>query len=92
MADSRSHNLWVDDWDCLRIEIDSAGDEPFLGTWWLATSWGPSRFLPKGHDAPWVLGEAGCFLFESSAERGLGLLPPLVTSYGRGRARGKIDL
>lgn len=50
-------NNWVTDtWQCLHITIDDEGaGYPFSGDYWLAASWGPSRFTPTGQSNPWVL-------------------------------------
>lgn len=59
-------NEWVDDdWECLKfvIETDStASTYPFIGSWWLANAWGPSRFVsdngPFSASSEWVLSQA----------------------------------
>ena len=61
-------NNWIDEansWDCLRFEItadSSASSFPFLGEWWLASTWGPSRFVasegPFASSNTWVLSQA----------------------------------
>lgn len=56
-------NDWVTDpWDCLHFNIsdgvDSESSAPFVGDWWLAADWGPSRFQPVSYDTPWILSEA----------------------------------
>lgn len=50
-------NLWNDTWECLRFLLTSSDDNaaPFVGTWWLATTWGPSWFQPTVMEEPWVL-------------------------------------
>ncbi len=50
-------NAWNEEWECLRFVLtsDSANPAPFVGTWWLATTYGPSWFLPDGKATPWVL-------------------------------------
>ena len=57
----RCPNNWASEtWDCLRFVVESDGSDvpPFLGTWWLATDWGPSWFQPPGLEQPWILTEA----------------------------------
>jgi len=55
-------NNWATEtWDCLRFVLESSSSTdvpPFVGTWWLATDWGPSWFQPPGLSDPWVLTEA----------------------------------
>ncbi len=63
-------NDWRSDWECAAIEIDDGdGDDnagpPFAGTWWMATSWGTSRFIPTGYTDAWVLASA---TFDDTAE------------------------
>ncbi len=63
-------NDWRADWDCAAIVIDDGdGDDlsgpPFAGEWWMATSWGTSRFIPTGYTDAWVLASAS---FDDSAD------------------------
>lgn len=63
-------NDWRADWDCLKMVLDDGdGDDaagpPFAGTWWIASSYGPSRFLTTGLSSEWVLASA---TFEGSSE------------------------
>lgn len=63
-------NDWRADWDCLSLTVDDGdGDDsagpPFAGDWWIAASYGPSRFIPTGYTDPWVLATAS---FEGSTE------------------------
>jgi hypothetical protein len=61
-------NNWIDEantWDCLKFEISSdssSGSFPFVGEWWLANTWGPSRFITPdgtfGSSNTWVLSQA----------------------------------
>lgn len=56
-------NLWRDDWECLQFTLDDGdGDDdagpPFAGSWWIATSYGASRFIPTGYTTPWLLASA----------------------------------
>ena len=56
-------NDWRDDWNCLKIVIESSSDDPppFVGTWHWATEYGTSLFQPVGEVAPWTLVEATWF-------------------------------
>jgi len=55
-------NNWVPDWECLHFNIsdgtDDASSAPFVGDWWFAADWGPSRFQISGFEEDWVLSEA----------------------------------
>lgn len=56
-------NNWRSDWDCLKFVLDDGdGDDdagpPFAGTWWMASSYGASRFIPTGYTDAWVLASA----------------------------------
>jgi hypothetical protein len=61
-------NNWVDEnniWDCLKFEVSSDGSStnfPFIGEWWLANTWGPSRFITPdgsfGSSNTWILSQA----------------------------------
>jgi len=61
-------NNWIDEdntWNCLHFDISSdssAGNFPFVGEWWLAQSWGASRFVTPdgsfGSSNTWVLAQA----------------------------------
>lgn len=57
-------NLWTtEEWECLHMSLDDGdGDDmagpPFAGDWWIAGSWGASRFQPTGWNADWVLTNA----------------------------------
>ena len=56
-------NDWRADWTCATITIDDGdGDDmngpPFAGQWWMATSYGASRFVPTGYTDAWVLASA----------------------------------
>ncbi len=55
-------NLWGGaDWECLVFDVSTDWSEspPFIGKWWLATSWGPSWMQWEGMSEPWILAEAG---------------------------------
>lgn len=56
-------NDWRDDWECLRLVIESSSSDPapFVGTWHWATEYGTSLFEPVGEAAPWTLVEATWF-------------------------------
>ncbi len=48
-------NYWTDNvWECLHFSV-SGIDAPFAGDWWVAASWGPSRFHPDDVGQDWVL-------------------------------------
>ena len=52
---------WVADteWECALMRVEGgAGTEPFLGDWWLASSYGVAHFVPAGGSVPWVLAGA----------------------------------
>ncbi|MEC7984067.1 MAG: hypothetical protein VX278_02815 [Myxococcota bacterium] len=61
-------NNWVSEenaWECLyfTVESDSAsGTFPFVGDWWIANTWGASRFITPqgtfGSENTWVLSQA----------------------------------
>ena len=59
-------NEWVDDdWECLKFTITTesgVSTYPFVGTWWLANAWGPSRFIaengPFSASSEWILSQA----------------------------------
>lgn len=56
-------NTWATGWECMKVVMDDGdGDDmsgpPFAGTWWIATSYGASRFIPTGYDEAWVLATA----------------------------------
>lgn len=56
-------NDWRADWECVKVEVDDGDGDPmsgppFAGTWWMATSWGTSRFIPTGYTDAWVLSSA----------------------------------
>ena len=61
-------NDWVSEdntWECLHFNITSdsaASSFPFVGDWWLANTWGASRFVAPegtfGSDNTWVLSQA----------------------------------
>jgi hypothetical protein len=53
-------NHWSADWDCVRLAVSTDRPEapPFIGTWWLANTWGPSWFQPPGLEEPWILTDA----------------------------------
>ena len=61
-------NNWIDEentWDCLHFTISSdssASNFPFTGDWWLAQSWGASRFVTPdgtfGSSNTWLLSQA----------------------------------
>ena len=61
-------NNWIDEentWECVLFEItsdSSSGVFPFLGQWWLANTWGTSRFIasdgPFASSNSWVLSQA----------------------------------
>jgi hypothetical protein len=50
-------NLWTQDWECLKlvIESDEVSPAPFVGTWHLATEYGTSLFQPANASYPWRL-------------------------------------
>jgi len=61
ISQEKCPNNWVaDPWDCLVFTLEGDDDLPFVGTWWLATDWGVSRFQPASmaDGEPWVLTKA----------------------------------
>ncbi|RME21333.1 MAG: hypothetical protein D6798_18405 [Deltaproteobacteria bacterium] len=50
-------NYWTTQvWECLHFSVDDGGaGTPFAGEWWLAGSWGASRFRTTDVDQDWVL-------------------------------------
>lgn len=53
-------NDWRTDWECVHMSVDDGDDDdttgpPFAGDWWLATSYGASRFVTTGYTDAWVL-------------------------------------
>jgi hypothetical protein len=62
-------NEWIRDdqqaWECLHFTIAEDGGGagiPFIGEWWLANTWGASRFVaeegPFSNENPWLLSGA----------------------------------
>lgn len=59
-------NGWIPEketWECLHFVLDdgdgdSSAGPPFAGEYWMAPSWGISRFVPTGYTTPWVLAHA----------------------------------